>query len=76
MSRHKKSKATKKHNAQRAADYVKISDSPICQLYLITPPIIDDMDKFVSALESALVAAPKDLPVACLQIRLVIIAAN
>ena len=28
------------------------------------------MDKFVSALESALVAAPKDLPVACLQIRL------
>jgi thiamine-phosphate pyrophosphorylase len=37
-----------------------------CQLYLLTPPTIDDMDAFLKTLESALSAAP----VACLQIRL------
>lgn len=37
-----------------------------CQLYLITPPTISDMDQFVLDLEAALSAAP----VACLQIRL------
>ena len=37
-----------------------------CQLYLITPPVIDDLDAFVAQLESALDAGP----VAALQIRL------
>jgi len=37
-----------------------------CQLYLITPPVIDDLDAFAAQLESALDAGP----VAALQIRL------
>ncbi len=37
-----------------------------CQLYLITPPFIPDMDVFLEKLDEALSAAP----VACLQIRL------
>ncbi|WGM30890.1 thiamine phosphate synthase [Brevundimonas sp. NIBR11] len=39
---------------------------PACQLYLITPPVIDDLDAFAAQLESALDAGP----VAALQIRL------
>ncbi|MGJ8564853.1 MAG: thiamine phosphate synthase [Alphaproteobacteria bacterium] len=39
---------------------------PPCQLYLITPPVIADMDAFAKDLRAALAAAP----VACLQIRL------
>ncbi len=70
MSQHKKSKATKKYNAQKAAEYVKPSEASVCQLYLITPPIIEDLDKFAADLEAALSAAPADLPIACLQIRL------
>ena len=37
-----------------------------CQLYLITPPVIDDLDAFAAQLEGALDAGP----VAALQIRL------
>ena len=37
-----------------------------CQLYLITPPVIDDLDAFAARLEAALDAGP----VAALQIRL------
>lgn len=37
-----------------------------CQIYLITPPVIDDMPAFLNSLDAALSAAP----VACLQIRL------
>lgn len=37
-----------------------------CQIYLITPPAIPDMDAFLIQLEAAITAAP----VACLQIRL------
>lgn len=37
-----------------------------CQLYLLTPPKIDDMERFLKDLEAALSAGP----VACLQIRL------
>lgn len=37
-----------------------------CQLYLITPPVIDDLPAFLKTLERVLKAAP----VACLQIRL------
>lgn len=42
--------------------------SPIdpCQIYLLTPPVIDDVETFLVALEAALSAAP----VACLQLRL------
>ena len=39
---------------------------PACQIYLITPPSIADVDAFLPTLETALLAAP----VACLQIRL------
>ena len=39
---------------------------PACQIYLITPPVIDDLDAFCEALDKALAAAP----VACLQLRL------
>ena len=39
---------------------------PVCQLYLITPPVIDDLDAFAALLEGALDAGP----VAALQIRL------
>lgn len=37
-----------------------------CQIYLLTPPLIEDMDGFLKDLEAALSAGP----VACLQIRL------
>ena len=40
--------------------------APSCRLYLITPPVIADLDAFARALESALEAGD----VACLQIRL------
>ena len=39
---------------------------PACQIYLITPPVIDDLDAFCEALDKALAAAH----VACLQLRL------
>lgn len=39
---------------------------PVCQLYLITPPVIDDLDAFAAQLEAALDAGP----VAAVQIRL------
>jgi len=38
----------------------------ICQLYLLTPPVIEDVAAFCKTLETTLAAAP----VACLQIRL------
>ena len=37
-----------------------------CQIYLLTPPKIDDIDAFAATFEAAIAAAP----VACLQIRL------
>jgi thiamine-phosphate pyrophosphorylase len=37
-----------------------------CQIYLLTPPRIDDLDAFAAVFEAAIAAAP----VACLQIRL------
>ena len=43
-----------------------MTDTPGCQLYLITPPAIPDVDAFLPVLRDALEAAP----VACLQIRL------
>jgi len=42
-----------------------LTTRPPCQLYLITPPRIDDLPKFLTDLDAALCAAP----VACLQIR-------
>ena len=38
----------------------------LCQIYLLTPPIIEDVPAFCKTLETTLAAAP----VACLQIRL------
>lgn len=69
MSKYKKSKAVKKYNAEKA-EVVNASDTPPCQLYLITPPLIEDLNSFATQLHEALAAAPEDLPVACLQIRL------
>ena len=40
--------------------------APACQLYLITPPVIDDLEAFAARLEAALDAGP----VAALQIRI------
>ena len=40
--------------------------APACQLYLITPPVIDDLEAFATRLEAALDAGP----VAALQIRI------
>ena len=42
------------------------TDLPPCQIYLITPPQIDDLEVFCDSLANALAAAP----VACLQLRL------
>ncbi len=44
----------------------KTDTMPLCQIYLLTPPAIEDMSRFLVALEAALSAAP----IACLQIRL------
>lgn len=42
------------------------SNLPDCQIYLITPPTIEDLGEFCKTLDTALAAAP----VACLQLRL------
>ncbi len=70
MSQHKKSKSVKRHNAAKDEARKGPPTSLPCQLYLITPPIIDDLASFSKDLEAALAAAPEPLPVACLQIRL------
>jgi len=44
----------------------KSAPHPPCQIYLITPPRIDDLEKFAVLLDKVLEAAP----IACLQIRL------
>ena len=44
----------------------KPSSQNDCQIYLLTPPTIDDLDAFAAAFEAVISAAP----VACLQIRL------
>jgi thiamine-phosphate pyrophosphorylase len=48
------------------ASHLRPMSEPTCQLYLITPPVIDDLEAFAAHLESALDAGP----VAALQIRL------
>lgn len=53
-------------DAGRRASHLRPMSEPACQLYLITPPVIDDLDAFAAQLESALDAGP----VAALQIRL------
>lgn len=56
---------------QTARDYVErpmteTANPDLCQIYLLTPPKIDDLAKFATEFEAAISAAP----VACLQIRL------
>ena len=46
--------------------HLRLMSAPACQLYLITPPVIDDLEAFAAQLESALDAGP----VAALQIRI------
>ncbi len=53
-------------DAGRRASHLPRMSAPRCQLYLITPPVIDDLDIFAGLLEQALDAGP----VAALQIRL------
>ena len=48
------------------ASHLRPMSEHACQLYLITPPVIDDLEAFAAQLESALDAGP----VAALQIRL------
>lgn len=48
------------------ASHLRLMSTSACQLYLITPPVIDDLDAFAGRLEGALDAGP----VAALQIRL------
>ena len=48
------------------ASHLRPMSAPACQLYLITPPVIDDLEAFAARLEAALDAGP----VAALQIRL------
>lgn len=61
MAVSKKNKAKKK-----ASQDLPPEPKPPCQLYLITPPVIEDLSSFAVDLMAALSAAP----VACLQIRL------
>ncbi len=71
-SRHLQAIATRSHHAWRltrglAASHLPAAcPHPACQLYLITPPVIDDLEAFADRLEAALDAGP----VAALQIRL------
>lgn len=61
--RKSKRKSKKKSQPQKPA----VPDAIIpCQIYLLTPPRIDDIDTFIKTLEAVLSSAP----IACLQIRL------
>lgn len=56
----------RKVDARVGASHLRPMSEPACQLYLITPPVIDDLHAFAALLEGALDAGP----VAALQIRL------
>lgn len=62
--------AKKKAPKKKPQDLVTTPDVPPCQIYLITPPVIDDLDAFLKVLDKTLAAAPQDSPVASLQVRL------
>ncbi len=47
-----------------------------CQIYLITPPQIEDMDGFLATLDATLSAGSETTPIACLQIRLKTLASS
>ncbi len=53
-------------DAASQASHLRTMSAPACQLYLITPPVIGDLDAFAGQLEAALDAGP----VAALQIRI------
>ena len=53
-------------DAKAQSRHIAPMSNESCQIYLITPPQIEDMDAFLKNLRAALSAAP----VACLQIRL------
>lgn len=53
-------------DAGALASHLQAMSEPACQLYLITPPVLDDLDAFAARLEAALDAGP----VAALQIRI------
>lgn len=56
----------RKVDARAGASHLRRMSDSVCQLYLITPPVIDDLEDFAGQLEAALEAGP----VAALQIRL------
>ena len=58
--------ATRAVDAGSSTSHLRDMSQHVCQLYLITPPVIDDLEAFAAQLESALDAGP----VAALQIRL------
>lgn len=62
--------AKRKAKPEKRRDEQPAEAKPPCQLYLITPPRIDDLPAFAQSLEAALSAAPDDAPISCLQIRL------
>lgn len=53
-------------DAGAPASHLRIMSAPACQLYLITPPVLDDLEALARLLESAIDAGP----VAALQIRI------
>ncbi len=61
------SKSKRKSQKKNKRQENKVPDAVIpCQIYLITPPQIDDVEVFAGILEKVLAATP----IACLQIRL------
>lgn len=65
-SKKKSKKAEAKKKAARNQQVQKPDELLACQIYLLTPPRIDDVNAFAETLEAVLSAAP----IACLQIRL------
>ena len=64
MRKSKKNRAKKK--SQKPKNIPRPDAASPCQIYLLTPPVIDDVHAFAETLDLVLQAAP----VACLQIRL------
>lgn len=56
---------TRKRNTKKQPPQPRPAARQACQIYLITPPVIEDVDAFASILERTLAAAP----VAALQVR-------
>ncbi|HFB55469.1 MAG TPA: thiamine phosphate synthase [Hellea balneolensis] len=69
MAKRNKKRRGKK-SAHKTTAHKHIDPRLPCQIYLITPPHIDDVDGFAHILEGALKGLPPTAPIAALQIRL------